>query len=172
MNKRRTAFALLWLTAIAPAAVRAADQLPAPALENAGGTTIVRQSDPRSSLVGVAIVVHAGLNRQTMRQNGVAALVAQTILTTPVTLPAKAPAVPMPLEEAIAASGGSVHFSVDPDDVRFYVESLAADASVAVGLMRQALSAPDFSAATVRAARTALIHELAQSQQYSQYALQ
>jgi predicted Zn-dependent peptidase len=160
------------LAAIAPARLRATDELPAPVVQNVNGSTIVRQSDPRSSLVGVAIVVHAGLNRQTMKQNGLAALVAQTILRTPVTLPSKTQAATMPLEQAVAANGGSVRFSVDPDDVRFYVEALAADAPAVIALTRQALSAPDFSPATVRDARASLMRELTQSQQYSQYALQ
>jgi predicted Zn-dependent peptidase len=165
------AASILLATAL-PGLARASDDLPAPVVQNLNGTTIVRQSDPRSSLVGVAVVVHAGLNRQTMRQNGLAALVAQTILSTPVTLPAKSQPATMPLEQAIAANGGSVRFRIDPDDVRFYVEALAADAPADVGLVRQALSAPDFSAATVRNARASLIRELAQSAQYSQYALQ
>ncbi len=160
------------LAAATPATVRSSDELPAPIVENLNTTTIVRQSDPRSSLVGVVIVVRAGLDRQTMKQNGLAALVAQTILRTPVTLPSKSQAATMPLEQAVAANGGSVRFSVDPGDVRFYVEALAADAPAAVAMMRQALSAPDFSPATVREARASLMREIAQSQQYSQYALQ
>ena len=48
----------------ASAAPRAAGAaVPAPTLENAGGTTIVRQSDSAASLVGVAFVVRAGLDR-------------------------------------------------------------------------------------------------------------
>ncbi len=159
------------LAAAAPAA-RASDDLPAPVVETVSTTTIVRQSDPRSSLVGIAIVIRAGLDRQTMKQNGLAALVAQTILRTPVTVPSKVQPSTMPLEQAVAANGGSVRFVVDPSDVRFYVEALAADAPAAVSLVRQALSAPDFSAATVRDARSSLMRQLAQSQQYSQYALQ
>ena len=53
-------------------------------MESAGGATIVRQSDSAASLVGVAFVVRAGLDRQTMKQNGLAALVAQMIVRTPV----------------------------------------------------------------------------------------
>ena len=163
---------VLALAAATPAAVRASDASPAPLVENLNGATIVRQSDPQSSLVGIAIVVRAGLDRQTMKQNGLAALVAQTILRTPVTLASKTQAATMPLEQAIAASGGSVRFSIDPDDVRFYVEALATDAPAAIALVRQALGAPDFGPATVRDARASLTRQLAQSQSYSQYALQ
>jgi predicted Zn-dependent peptidase len=171
VSARTLCAAALALAVIAPVAGRASDEATAPVVERHGGATIVRQPDPRASLVGVAIVVPAGLDRQTMKQSGLAALVAQTILQTPVALPPQSPAA-MPLEQAVAASGGSVHFAVDPDDVRFYVEALAGDASTVVGLVRQALGSPDFSAPTVRDGRSALMRKLSQSQQYSQYALQ
>jgi predicted Zn-dependent peptidase len=145
---------------LAPCAARAAGGgVPTPTLQNVGGTTIVQQSDSAASLVGVAIVVRAGLDRQTMKQNGLAALVAQTVLLTPVGTPA------MPLQDAIAARGGSVRFTIDPSDVRFYVEALADDAPAALNLFRSALAAPDFSPATVRDARAALVRQIAQSQQ-------
>ncbi len=163
--------ATLALAAIGPVAARASGEATAPIVERHGGGTIVRQPDARASLVGVAIVVAAGLDRQTMKQSGLAALVAQTILQTPVTLPAQSPAT-MPLEQAVAASGGSIHFAVDPEDVRFYVEALAGDASTAVGLFRQALGSPDFHPVVVRDARAALMRKLSQSQQYNQNALQ
>lgn len=162
--------ALLGLAAVPPG-VRAADPL-APTVERRDGGTIVLQPDPHSALVGIAIVIEAGLDRQTMRQNGLAALVAQTILQTPVSLPGKGSVATMTLEQAVAASGGSLQFAVDPDDVRFYVEALADDAPSIVALVRQVLAAPDFSPATVRDARAALTHRLSQGQQYSQYPLQ
>lgn len=174
MKLRAVSVAIALSIAVMPSTLRAAaGDVPSPAVENHGGTTIVRQLDPRSSLVGIVLVVHAGLDRQTMKQNGLAALVAQTILRTPVTLPsAKGEAATMPLEQAVAASGGSVRFTIDPDDVRLYVEALAADAPATVALVRQALAAPDFGPATVRDARSTLTHQLAQSEQHSQYALQ
>ena len=162
--------AFVAIASLAPSCAFASGEPPAPTVERRDGSTIVRQPDPRSALVGIAIVVSAGLNRQTMKQNGLAALVAQTILQTPVT-PAKSQ-VPIPLEQAVAAGGGSVHFAVDPEDVRFYVEALAEDANAVAEAMRSALAAPDFSAATVRQARAALTRRLALSPQYAQYALQ
>jgi predicted Zn-dependent peptidase len=137
----------------------AADTVPMPSLERTDGATIVAQPDSTASLVGVAVVVRAGLDRQTMKQNGLAALVAETIVRTPVSAPA------LPLEDAIAARGGSIHFTVDPSDVRFYVESLAADAPAVLDLFKAALAAPDFSAPTVRSARLALVRQIAASQQ-------
>lgn len=172
MSPRYAALMLSALLASAPATAARAE-VPSPTVETRNGTTIVRQQDAHSSLVGVVLVVHAGLDRQTMKQNGLAALVAQTILRTPVTLgPAQGPAPTMPLEQAVAASGGSVQFTVDPGDVRIYVEALAADAPAVVALVRQALAAPDFSPATVRDARATLGRAIEQSQARSQYALQ
>ncbi len=171
MRARALCAAALALAVVVPVAGRASGEAAAPVVERHDGSTIVSQPDPRASLVGVAIVIPAGLDRQTMKQSGLAALAAQTILQTPVALPSQSPAT-MPLEQAVAASGGSVHFAVDPDDVRFYVEALASDAPAAVALVRQALGSPDFSPPTVRDARATLMRKLSQSQQYSQYALQ
>ena len=123
----------------APCTARAAGaEVPTPTLANVGGTTVVQQSDSAASLAGIALVVRAGLDRETMKQNGVAALVAQTILLTPVGSPA------MSLQDAIAARGGSVRFTIDPSDVRFYIEALAGDAPAVLDLFRTALAAPDF----------------------------
>jgi predicted Zn-dependent peptidase len=152
-----------WMTALlaiaTPCTAHAAAAVPPPSLESYGGATIVRQDDSAASLIGVAFVVRAGLDRETMKQNGLAALVAEAIVRTPVGTPA------MPLEDAIAARGGSIRFTVDPGDVRFYVEALAADAPAVFELFRSALAAPDFSAATVRSARAALVRQIAQNQQ-------
>ncbi|HXO17874.1 MAG TPA: insulinase family protein, partial [Candidatus Dormibacteraeota bacterium] len=151
--------------AVVPFCAQAAGiAVPTPTLESAGGATIVRQSDDAASLVGVAVVVRAGLDRQTMKQNGLAALAAETILRTPVALrQAQTPSVS--LRDAVAARGGSVRFTVDPSDVRFYVEALADDAPAVLGLFRSALASPDFSPATVREARSSLTRQIAASQQ-------
>ncbi len=141
-----------------PTAVRAAAvPIPTPSVENAGGTVIVRQSDAAASLVGVTLIVRAGLDRQSMRQNGLAALVAETIVRTPVNGVA--------IQDAVAARGGSIRFTIDPGDVRFYVEALAEDAPAVLDLFRTALAAPDFSPPTIRDARSVLVRQIAQVQQ-------
>ncbi|HZV76129.1 MAG TPA: insulinase family protein [Candidatus Babeliales bacterium] len=156
---------LLSITAAAAAllvphvAAAAAAGVPSPAVQIAGGTTLVTQPDSSASLAGVEFVVRAGLDRETMKQSGLAALVAETIVQTPVGNPA------LLLQDAIAARGGSIHFTVDPGDVRFYLEALAGDMPAVLGLFRTAIAAPDFSPATVRAARSALIRQIAQNQQ-------
>jgi predicted Zn-dependent peptidase len=156
---------LAFALAAGPAGARAATSVPAPVVEDVDGSTIVRQADDHVALVGVALVVRAGLDRQTIKQNGLAALVAQTILRTPV--PVGDGHTLIPLEDAVAAGGGSIRFTVDPADVRFYIEALAADAPAVLDLVRGALAAPDFSPQTLRSARAALVSEIAESQEYA-----
>ncbi|HTU80778.1 MAG TPA: insulinase family protein [Candidatus Acidoferrales bacterium] len=158
---RATSLLLAAALSTVPCLARAAGDVPMPSMSSAGGTTILQQLDDRASLVGVELEIRAGLNRQTLKQNGLAALTAETILRSPVGTP------PMPLEEAVAANGGSIRFTVDPDNVHFYVESLAVDAPAVLNLVRQTLAAPDFGPATVRDARSSLVRQIAQSQQWA-----
>lgn len=155
--------AIAVIGATLPMRARAAETVPSPSVEIVGGVPIVRQPDSALSLVGVTLIVRAGLDRQTMKQNGLAALVAQTIVRTPVTAGPNMPA--MPLDEAIAARGGSLRFTIDPGDVRFYVEALADDAPAVLDLFRRAIASPDFSPATVRDARSVLVRQIAEVQQ-------
>jgi len=162
-----------FVASLFPRAAAAAVAVPVPIVESAGATTIVRQPDAAASLAGFAFVVRAGLDRQTLKQSGLAALVAETIVRTPVALPfdsaqgrlAQGDTTMLPLEDAIAAHGGSIRFTVDPGDVRFYVEALAADAPAVLDLFRAAIAAPDFSPATVRDARAELVRQIAVNQQ-------
>src|SRR5262245_31103453 len=103
--------------------------------KNDGATTIVQQDDA-SPLVHVQFVMQAGLDRQALSQSGIAALTAETILHTQVDGVA--------LEDAVAAHGGSIHFTVDPTDVRFDVESLPKDGPAVLELVRRAFTAPGF----------------------------
>lgn len=168
MSARAAVHALFALAIAAlPLGARAAGEtaVPSPAIQTVGGTTIVQQSDTRLPLVGVAVIVRAGLDRQTLKQSGLAALVAAAILHSPVARMANE--APVPLDQAITANGGSVHVTVDPGDVRFYIEALSTDAPVVIDLFRRALAAPDFSPSTMRAARGALVSQIAESQQYA-----
>lgn len=133
----------------APAAVPpTATPVVAPAtIDRSGDTTIIRQQDSGATLVGVQIVIRAGLNRQSLLQSGLAALTAESILRAPV-------GTGVPLEDAIAANGGSIKFTVDPDDVHFYVESLPEKAAASLALVDQALSAPQLTPAAVNDARS------------------
>ena len=117
---------------------------------------ITTQQDNAAPLVHIAFVVPAGLDRQTLSQNGLAALTAEAILRTPVD--------GVPLEDAVAAKGGSIHFSVDPTEVRFAIEALPNDASAVFDLVRRAFAAPTFDVKTVTSARGALVAQIAQTQ--------
>ena len=123
----------------------------------APGVTVVEQPDASSSLIGTQVVLQAGLDRQNLKQNGLAALVAETILKTPV-------AGGSTLEAAVAAGGGSITYAVDPRDVRFYLEGLARTYPALLGLVRGALAKPDFSDATIAAARGSLERKIARDQ--------
>jgi predicted Zn-dependent peptidase len=143
--------------ALSAAAAHAQTSPAAPAVTQAGGVTVITQNDPTATLVDSMLVLHAGLDRQTMAQNGLAALTAQTILETPVN--------GVPLAQAIESSGGSIDFAVDPTDVRIWVSALPVDAPATLDMLRRAIAAPSFTAATVNAARSTLETKIAQNQQ-------
>ncbi|HTU70002.1 MAG TPA: hypothetical protein VMF11_06740 [Candidatus Baltobacteraceae bacterium] len=149
------ALAAFVLLAAAPSVTPPAGSVPV--VTRNGGVTMITQQDSAAPLLHVVYVVRAGLDRQSLSQNGVAALTAQTIVLTPVN--------GVPLEDAIAGAGGSIAFTIDPTDVRFEIESLPEDANRVLALARTALAAPAFDAATVRAARSKLIARIAENQQ-------
>ena len=109
---------------------------------------VVEQPDASSELVGTELLLPAGLDRQTPRQNGLAALVAEAILQTPVD--------GRPLRDAIDAGGGSIEYTVEPRDVRFYLEGVTGSYAGQIDLFRRALAKPDFGDATLASARAAL----------------
>lgn len=118
--------------------------------------TVVEQPDAGADLIGTEIVLQAGLDRQTPKQSGLAALVAQSILLTPVN--------GMPLTDAVNANGGSISYTIEPRDVRFYLEGLDGSYATLLSLLETALNKPDFGAQTVNAARAALAEKIAQNQ--------
>lgn len=124
---------------------------------DASGMTLIEQSDPTAQLVGTQVVLQAGLDRQTARQNGLAALVAESILQTRVDGVHS-------LEEAVRDTGASLRYAIDARDVRFYLEGVNRSYPVALGLFRAALGKPDFGAETLNVARTALEAKIARLQ--------
>ena len=129
----------------------------APAVSRAGGATVIEQQDASAPLVHIEFLVRAGLDRQTLAQNGLAALTAQAILRTPVD--------GTPLEDAIAAHGGSIKPGVEQSDVRFAIESLPADAPAVVAMVQRAFTSPAFDPAAVNSARESLMKRIANNQQ-------
>ncbi|HWT06012.1 MAG TPA: hypothetical protein VN224_09675 [Xanthomonadales bacterium] len=144
---------------LAAAALGAA--LAAPAAATAPRTTVVDLGGPRayvhadqaSPLAAVELYVRAGLDRQTSGQSGLAALVAETVLHTPVD--------GAPLADAVDAQGASIAYVVSAQHVRFYLEGTPGGLAAAAPLVARALAAPAFDAATVGAARTALGERIA-----------
>ncbi len=122
------------------------------------GGFVVRQDDPAADLIGTQVRIFAGLDRQSPDQNGLAALVAESILQTPVD--------GVPLADAIAGDGGSIAYDVDPHDVRFYLEGLPTSYDSMVARFRAALARPDFSAPALVRARTSLGARIARTQQF------
>lgn len=126
-------------------------------VERDGGLTIIRQQDSAATLVHASFIIRAGLDRETLAQNGIAALTAQTVLHTPVDGVA--------LQDAIAARGGSIETFVDSGDVRFAIEALPQDATAVFALAARGLAAPAFVPKIVDAARAALTQQIAENQQ-------
>src|SRR5438270_4482044 len=102
--------------------------------------------------------ISAGLDRQAPDQNGLAALVAESIVQTS--------AGGVPLADSIAGDGGSIAYDVDPHDVRFYLEGLPGTFGSMLARFRGVLARPDFSAAAVARARTSLGARIARTQQF------
>lgn len=138
------------------AALPAAAAVAPPSVTQIAGTTLIAQPDPAATLAHATFVIRAGLNRQTLAQNGLAALTAQTVLRTPVD--------GVPLEEAVAARGGAIHFYIDPADVRFSIEATPNNGPAVFDLVRRAFAAPAFVPATVTAARAALQTQISMNQ--------
>ncbi len=162
MKLHSAAIAAFAILIAAPIATRADAPAPAPTtalpvVTRSDGVTLITQQDAAAPLLHVVYVVRAGLDRQSLAQNGLAALTAETILRTPVN--------GVPLEEAIAAAGGSISFIVDQSDVRFQIESLPEDANRVLALARTAIAAPAFNPATVTDARKQLMQRIAENQQ-------
>ncbi|MDQ2817967.1 MAG: insulinase family protein [Candidatus Eremiobacteraeota bacterium] len=121
----------------AAAPQRPPDGFPA-AVQNtlANGVVVARQYAPGVPLVGVAVMVPAGLELQPSDEAGVAALTAAVVLHTPVDRGQSVWA-------AAAALGASVSYKLDPRDTRYYIEARPADAVRLLGDLAAALEHPD-----------------------------
>lgn len=132
---------------------------------NAGAVTAVQRdangayvrSDPALALCGVTLFVRAGLDREEANQNGLAALVAESIVRVPVN--------GVPLTDAITARGGSLSYAVAPRYVRFYLEGPADDIAALATMVAHALAMKSFDPATVAAARATLAGRIAEDEQ-------
>lgn len=145
---RRALLAALLAAALCAPALAAADRYPATVLIE----DVPAQIDADAALAGVQIYLPGGLDRQTSAQNGFAALLGEVVARTP----AASGGAELPLRDAIGALGASLTVSVEPQDVRYYVEGRPAALRTALGMLGAALASPDFSRATVASAKSAL----------------
>lgn len=145
--------------AIVPARAAVPIRLPVPQVQSYRSASIVLAADATARLSGAQIFIRAGLDRQTSAQNGLAALVAQSILLTPVR-PSN-----LGLRDAVAAQGGSVDFVIDGGFVRFYLEGIAgAFERALVPLFATALAHPNFEPVMLAQARAELDAKIADDQ--------
>lgn len=153
MIRRPAALALcvVFATGLATGSARAASQ-PTTQVDLGGSRAYVR-SDSAASLATVVLFVRAGLDRQTATQNGLAALVAEAVLQTPVD--------GIALSDAVDAHGGSIAFSVAPPYVRFSLEAAPDALPALAALVARALKAPSFEPATLTVARAKLGERIA-----------
>jgi predicted Zn-dependent peptidase len=138
---------------------------------SAAPTTVVDLGGPRAyvrgdgvaSLATIDVFVRAGLDRETLQQNGLAALVAESVLQTPVTRAGGA--APIALTDAVDASGASISYTIAPEYVRFSLQGTPDSIAVAAPLVARALAAPSFAAPTLAGARVALGDRIADTEE-------
>jgi zinc protease len=151
---RRACSALLaTIVALAPLAAGAAPGVTAIDL---GGVPGYIRPDAGALLAGMQLFVRAGLDRQTPAQNGLASLVAESLLRVRVD--------GTPLADAVAARGGSLSAAVSGQYVRFHLEGRPEVVATAATLVAGVLAHPAFDPATVGAARAALVERLADAE--------
>jgi predicted Zn-dependent peptidase len=137
-------FALLGAAPAPPSATR----YPTASATDLGATRLVIENDADSAVSGLQVFVAAGLDRESAANDGVAALVAECVVRTPVN--------GVPLRDAIAAAGGSLSYTVDGRSVHYYLEARSEHLAALVPLFGAALAAPDFSSPTIAASRASL----------------
>jgi len=130
---RRACSALLaTIVALAPLAAGAAPGVTAIDL---GGVPGYIRPDAGALLAGMQLFVRAGLDRQTPAQNGLASLVAESLLRVRVD--------GTPLADAVAARGGSLSAAVSGQYVRFHLEGRPEVVATAATLVAGVLAHPE-----------------------------
>jgi predicted Zn-dependent peptidase len=148
--KPAVAAAALLIAGALPAA-GASDRYPA-ASASAVAAHVIAEPDDGAGLTGVQIFLPAGLERQTTANAGIASLVAECVLQTPV----KVQGATLTLEAAEMLVPASVTYALDATSVHFYVESRPDRSEAAIALLHDALARPDFSQPAIAAARKSL----------------
>lgn len=121
------------------------------------GVIVASQATNDLPLVGAQIFLPAGLSQQASDKAGVAAIAAALVLATPVEGSTT-------LSDAVTNSGGSISYTLDPLDTRFYLECRDADFSRLLHDFHTALSSPDVSHIETQRAKTlGLAHSMTQN---------
>jgi zinc protease len=145
--------ALCALYVLLPVGVFAAEmRYPQAVLTYVDGVRMVTENDQDAALTGAQIFVAAGLAQQPTTQNGIAALLAETIARTG------------NVRDTIAVTGGSLTYTVEGRSVHYYLEGRSAQFPRLMRLFAQALGNPDLSSGNVAAARKALIARIGVSE--------
>jgi len=118
-----------------------------------GSLKLYSTADDAALLTGVQLFVRAGLDRETDKQNGLAALSAESLLQTPID--------GVPLRAAIAAHGGSISYVVGLQDIRFYLEAAPDMLPTFAGQLASAIAGHALVPATIAAAQRALYMRIA-----------
>jgi predicted Zn-dependent peptidase len=136
-------------------------RFPATVITDVGGSPFVSENDGDADLTGVQVFVAGGLESQPENANGVASLVAETIVQTPVQVGSQ-PA--LPARDAIAHAGGTLSYTIDGRTAHYYIEGRPSRMVALLGAFDAAIAKPDFSALTVNAARKTLDAQIGQSE--------
>ncbi len=108
----------------------------------AGVPRVIEVVSTSAPVTGMQLFVPAGLDRQPRNRSGLAAVVAQALVQTPVDGTS--------LTLAIARAGGSVTYTVDGQETHFYLEATPSRFAEVASLFARALARPDFGPAAVK----------------------
>jgi zinc protease len=142
--------------AVPAGAVPETGSYPQPSAAEAGGVRYVVEAEPGELLTGVQVFVAAGLDRQTVRNSGIAALTAECILQTDVD--------GVPLRDFVEGGGGRVTYAIEGQFARFYLESRTARMPDLLARFAKALARPDFGQGSVAAARGELDRRIVEAE--------
>jgi len=147
------------LSFVVPAAAATTERFPPVVIDTLSITDgqILTERDP-GALVGAATLsILAGLDRQQTTQSGIAALVGEILLQTPVSFHQRM----MPLVDAVSAIGGTIHVEmVGGERLNFVIEARSADLAPVLRLVAQVLLAPAFDTTAVQQAKDRLVARL------------
>jgi zinc protease len=135
------------MLAAAPAPPAPAPFAPATELKLSNGVIIASQPASDMPLVGAQIFLPAGLAQQPADKAGIAALTASVVMQTPVDGSTT-------LAASVAATGGSISYTLDPTDTRFYLECRTSEYPRLLHELLGALAHPDLSRFATQRAKT------------------